>query len=147
MKKSTNLLIYPAFAIASVLVVNILLPLVIEISHAPVDETDAANRSETIVAGEDSATIAFDDTALTKMPITTTTWVTWIATVTKVTTPTPTSTPARALPMPPSLLLARLVAKKPSIWGSRGFYILLGIAYIALLGLFLKHVISTLSRK
>ena len=147
MKKWSDILIYPAFAIASVLVVNMLLPLAIEIPYVLTDGVDAANRSETIVVRGGLTTIASDDIVRTKMPTTTATWVTWVATVTKVTTPTPTSTPARTLPMPPSLLLARLAAEKPSIWGSRGFYILLGLAYIALLGLFLKHIISALSHR
>jgi hypothetical protein len=142
MKKSFAPLIYPAFVIASAFVVNILLPPVVETSHVLFDEINVTN-SKIIVAREGLITIAFDDTA--RMP--TVTWVTWIATVTKVTTPTPTSTPVRVLPMPPSLLLDRLADKKPSIWGSKGFYILLGLVYITLLGLFLKQVISTRSHK
>lgn len=244
MKKLIDLSIYPAFVIASVLVANVLSPPVMEISHAPVDQIDVANRSKIIVTRGGSTITAFDDfapaqiatptqtiaprptsttkptprdTAMpmpaptdtltpmptstgtrtlipmptptgtrtqtimltptgtgtwtltpepttratsmpgltstttptsaatpTKTPTATVTWVTWIATVTKIATPTPTSTPAKILPMRPSSLLARLADKKPSIWGSKSFYILLGLAYITLLGLFLKQVISTL---
>lgn len=147
MRKSINLLIYPAFAIASVLVVSMLLPLTMEVSRAPSDGIVAANGSRIIVAGEGPTTIALDDAARTKIPTATATWATWIATATNVATPTPTSTPVRVLPLPPSLLLDRLAAKKPSVWGSKGFYILLGLSYLTLLGLFLKQVISTLSHK
>jgi len=147
MKKSADLLIYPAFAIASVLAVSMLLPLAIEVPHALTDGGYAANRSEIIVAKGGLTTIASDDIARTKMPTTTAAWGTWVATVTKVTTPTPTSMPARVLPMPPSLLLTRLADEKPSVWGSKSLYILLSLTYVTLLGLFLKQVISTLSHK
>jgi hypothetical protein len=48
MKKTMDLLIYPAFVIASVLVANILSPPVMEVSHVPLDQIDAANRSKSI---------------------------------------------------------------------------------------------------
>ena len=147
MKESPDLLIHSVFTIASVLVASILLTLVIDIAQVSSDGINAANGSRIIVAGGGSNPIAFDDAPQARMPASTATWATWIATVTKVATPTPTPKPARALPMPPSLLLARLAARKPSIWGSRSFYILLGLAYVTLLGLFLKQVIKTLGRK
>jgi len=39
-------------------------------------------------------------------------------------------------------LLTGLVRNRPSIWGSKGFYVLLGLIYVTLLGLFIKQVIS-----
>ncbi len=46
---------------------------------------------------------------------------------------------AETTPIP---LLASMARNKPSIWGSKGFYVLLGLVYITLLGLFIKQVIS-----
>ncbi len=42
----------------------------------------------------------------------------------------------------PAPLLTSLVRNRPSIWGSRGFYVLLGLVYVTLLGLFIKQVVS-----
>ena len=42
----------------------------------------------------------------------------------------------------PVPLLSSLARNKPSIWGNRGFYVLLGFIYATLLGLFIKQVIS-----
>lgn len=42
----------------------------------------------------------------------------------------------------PAPLLTGLVRNKPSIWGNKGFYVLLGLIYVTLLGLFTKHIIS-----
>lgn len=69
----------------------------------------------------------------------TVTWATWTATVARVATGIATYT-AGAEPSSP--LLDRLVRNKPSIWGNKGFYILLGLVYVTLLGLFLKQVVS-----
>ena len=46
---------------------------------------------------------------------------------------------AETAPVP---LLTGLARNKPSIWGNRGFYVLLGLIYLTLLGLFIKHIIS-----
>ena len=46
---------------------------------------------------------------------------------------------AKTTPVP---LLTGLARNKPSIWGSKGFYVLLGLIYVALLGLFIKQIIS-----
>jgi hypothetical protein len=50
-------------------------------------------------------------------------------------------------PSPSSPLLDRLVKNKPSIWGNKGFYVLLGALYLTLMGLFLKRVLDTLKRQ
>lgn len=42
----------------------------------------------------------------------------------------------------PGPLLTGLARNKPSVWGSRGFYVLLGLIYVTLLGLFIKQTIS-----
>ena len=47
----------------------------------------------------------------------------------------------------PAPLLDSLARNKPSVWGSKGFYILLGLIYIVLLGLFVKQVLSSLKRQ
>lgn len=46
---------------------------------------------------------------------------------------------AETTPVP---LLSSLARNKPSIWGNRGFYALLGFIYVTLLGLFIKQVIN-----
>jgi hypothetical protein len=40
----------------------------------------------------------------------------------------------------PAPLLTGLARNKPSIWGSKGFYVLLGLIYVTLLGLFIKQI-------
>lgn len=51
---------------------------------------------------------------------------------------------AKTTPMP---LLDSLVRNRPSIWGNKGFFFLLGLVYIALLGLFIKQILGSLGRK
>ena len=75
---------------------------------------------------------------------TTVTWATWTATVARVATGIATHT-VGVVSEPSSPLLDRLVRNKPSVWGSKAFYILLGVLYLTLLGLFLKQIISSLS--
>jgi hypothetical protein len=41
----------------------------------------------------------------------------------------------------PAPLLTGLTRNRPSIWGSRGFYVLLGLIYVTLLGLFIERII------
>ena len=73
------------------------------------------------------------------------TWATWTATVVaRVATGIATYT-ARVGSEPSSPLLDCLVRNKPSIWGNKTFYILLGVLYLTLLCLFLKQIISPLS--
>jgi len=96
-----------------------------------------------------SITIRESTTALIEMPsvmptqatwAATVTWATWTATVTGTATGTATSTaPVLLMPSP---LLDRLVANKPSIWGHRAFYIILGLLYVILLGMFLRWTIN-----
>ena len=70
-------------------------------------------------------------------------WATWTATAAGTATSIATSTMALPAPSaPPSPLLDRLADDKPSIWGDKRFYILLGLIYIILFGLFVKQVIS-----
>jgi hypothetical protein len=45
---------------------------------------------------------------------------------------------AETTPVP---LLTGLTRNRPSIWGSRGFYVLLGLIYVTLLGLFIERII------
>ena len=47
----------------------------------------------------------------------------------------------------PAPLLDSLVRNRPSIWGNKGFYVLLGLVYIALLALFIKQILSIPQRK
>ena len=77
---------------------------------------------------------------------TATTWATWTATVTGVATNMATGTMG-VRPVPPSLLLDRLIENKPSVWGSKGFYVLLGALYLTLLGLFLRQIFDTAKRR
>ena len=74
----------------------------------------------------------------------TVTWETWTATVGRVATGIATYT-AGVRSEPSSPLLDGLVRNKPSIWGNKAFYILLGVLYLMLLCLFLKQIISPLS--
>ena len=74
------------------------------------------------------------------------TWATWTATVARVATGIATYT-ARVGSEPSSPLLDCLVRNKPSIWGNKGFYVLSGVLYLTLLGLFLKQIISPLKRQ
>jgi hypothetical protein len=70
-------------------------------------------------------------------------WATWTATAAGTATSIATSTMALPAPSgPPSPLLDRLADDKPSIWGDKRFYVLLGLIYIILSGLFVKQVIS-----
>lgn len=70
-------------------------------------------------------------------------WATWTATVAGTTTSTATSTTALPVPSkPPAPILDRLADGKPSIWGDKRLYVLLGFIYVTLFGLFLKQVIS-----
>lgn len=72
------------------------------------------------------------------------TWTTWTATVARVATNMATYTAGVRSELP-SPLLDRLVRNKPSIWGNKAFYVLLGVLYLTLLCLFLKQIISPLS--
>jgi len=77
---------------------------------------------------------------------TTVTWATWTATVTGVATNMATYT-VGVKPEPPSPLLDRLIKNKPSVWGNKGFYVLLGALYLTLLGLFLRQILDTVKRR
>jgi len=69
--------------------------------------------------------------------------------VSEVSTPgsvTGTATSTAWIPAKPSPLLDRLVKDKPAIWGSKAFYILLGILYATLLSLFLKWAVNLKGR-
>ena len=77
---------------------------------------------------------------------TATTWATWTATVTGVATNMATYT-VGVQPEPPSPLLDRLIKNKPSLWGNKGFYVLLGTLYLTLLGLFLRQILDTIKRR
>lgn len=71
-------------------------------------------------------------------------WATWTATAAGTATFIATSTMALpALSAPPSSLLDRLADDKPSIWGDKRFYVLLGLVYVTSLGLFIKQIISS----
>lgn len=59
-------------------------------------------------------------------------------------TSTPVATDVRHVETTPSPLLTGLARNKPSIWGNRAFYVLLGLVYVTLLGLFIKQVFSVL---
>lgn len=83
---------------------------------------------------------------LTEAPATSMTWVTWTATTMGVATDVATPT-AGVRSAPSSPLLDRLVKNKPSIWGNKGLYVLLGALYLTLLGLFLKRILDTLKRR
>ena len=75
----------------------------------------------------------------------TVTWATWTATVARVATGIATHTAVGLEPSSP--LLDRLVRNKPSIWGNKGFYVLSGVLYLTLLGLFLKQIIGPFKRQ
>jgi hypothetical protein len=60
----------------------------------------------------------------------------------QVGTSTRIATDARRAEITPVPLLTGLTRNKPSVWGSKGFYVLLGLIYVTLLGLFIKHIIS-----
>lgn len=69
-------------------------------------------------------------------------WATWTATAAGTATSIATSTMALPAPSaPPFPLLDRLAEDKPSIWGDKRFYVLLGLIYLTLLGLFIKQII------
>jgi hypothetical protein len=74
------------------------------------------------------------------------TWPTWTATVTSMTTSLATHT-AMVGSEPPAFLLDRLVRNKPSIWGHKGYYVLLGIVYLTLVFFFLKQIINPFKRR
>jgi len=46
---------------------------------------------------------------------------------------------AEITPVP---LLTGLARDKPSVWGNKGFYVLLGFVYVTLLGLFIERIIG-----
>lgn len=109
----------------------------------------------TAVLKPTNATIRESATAAIEMPLATLTQATWTATVTRATwtatvvrvaTSIATHT-GRVGSEPPSPLLDRLIRNKPSIWGNKGFYILLGVLYLTLLCLFLKRIISPFKRQ
>ena len=60
----------------------------------------------------------------------------------QVGTSTRIATDVRHVETTPASLLTGLARSKPSIWGSKGFYVLLGFIYVTLLGLFIKQIIS-----
>jgi len=47
----------------------------------------------------------------------------------------------------PAPLLDNLARNKPSVWGCKGFYVLLGLVYVTLLGLFIRQVLSSLKHQ
>ncbi len=63
--------------------------------------------------------------------------------------PRPVTLAALLEPRPPlsaSNFFDRLTANKPGVWGQKWFYALLGIAYVAALGLFLRKVVEVASQ-
>jgi hypothetical protein len=62
--------------------------------------------------------------------------------VAQVSTATTVATDVRHVETAPAPLLTGLAKNRPSIWGSRGFYVLLGLTYVTLLGLFIKQIIN-----
>jgi len=61
---------------------------------------------------------------------------------TQVGTSTQIATDVRHAETTPVPLLTGLARNKPSVWGNRGFYVLLSFIYVTLLGLFIKQVIN-----
>ncbi len=94
---------------------------------APPNEIAPNGELETLETGSRSIEVTFDT----------------FATVARVATDIATYT-ARVGSEPSSPLLDRLVRNKPSIWGNKSFYILLGVLYLTLLCLFLRQIISPL---
>jgi hypothetical protein len=134
MKESVGILTCLTFVVVSTLFAGILSPSPAATSSSPVSfhGTQAAERSKAIVVAE--------------MPTTTTTWATWTANMAGVATGMATCT-VRVRSAPSSPLLDRLIKNKPSMWGNKGFYILLGALYWALLGLFVKQILGVLKRQ
>lgn len=104
------------------------------------------NRMEVPAPTGRSKSIAGLNLANAEMLSATVTWTTWLATATSVATGVATYT-ARVRTESSLPLLDRLVGNKPSIWGNKGFYILLGMLYITVLGLFLRQILGTLRRQ
>jgi hypothetical protein len=161
-KKLTSVLICPVLIVASMLVLGTLLSSWLAKASSPhisVGEADVANRlrvgnfvssthTAMVTATPKLASIVVPKSVakLTEAPATSVTWATWTATTTGVATGLATYTTGVRSP-PSSPLLDRLVKNKPSIWGNKGFYALLGAIYLTLLGLFLKQIHNTLKRQ
>lgn len=108
-------------------------------------QTNTLKPADTAVA---ALTIIPADTAIPAFEATPTPviWATWTAGITGTATATATST-VESLPTIASPLLDRLARDKPSIWGNKSFYILLGFLYLTLFGLLLKHIADVLSAR
>ena len=161
MKRAIILLTSFGLLVVPVLVVDTLLPLKVD-AHldTPYHEVVANRNLSTLITGDGSIDVTFD--ALAPAAIRTATQ-TVVPTPTDATEPQPTSSvtlapesavatsiathTARVGSEPSSSLLDRLVRNKPSIWGNKGFYILLGVLYLTLLCLFLKQIISPFKRQ
>jgi len=90
-----------------------------------------------------SPLFAPESTAEAKSPIAHIGWTIWTATGAGLATSTATSTMVLPASLPtPSSLLDRLANEKPSIWGDKRLYVVFGLMYVTLFGLFLKQVIS-----
>lgn len=89
-----------------------------------------------------SATVTAEPPSLTAVA----TGTRFVETV-QVGTSTQIATDVRRAETTPVPLFTGLVRNKPSIWGSKGFYILLGVLYLTLLCLFLKQIISSFERQ
>jgi hypothetical protein len=139
MKRTILVLASLGLLAVSVLATATLPPLKVDARlDTPCHKIITSRESRISVVGYSSIDTTFDAFAPAALS-TPVTWATWTATVARVATSIATYT-AGAEPFSP--LLDRFVRNKPSIWGNKGFYILLGLIYVTLLGLFLKQVIS-----
>ena len=134
MKKLMIISIYLVFGTALMRVAGVPAPPIAESFQAPVAFKKHVATGGAIPASAGKETLAADRSPTNIATTTTVTWATWTATTTSVATNLATYTT--------SPLLDRLVANKPSIWGNRAFYIILGLLYVILLGLFLQRIIN-----
>jgi hypothetical protein len=92
------------------------------------DDEFILNMSATVTAELSSPTAIVTNTRFAETP--------------QVGTSTEIATDVGRVEIMPVSLLTGLARDKPSIWGSKGFYVLLGFIYVTLLGLFIKQIIS-----
>jgi len=124
------------YPVGTMIVLSFLLTLVLP---CQIGEGEMLGSENGVVATETtvSATITAEPPSLTVVA----TGTRFVENV-QVSTSTRIATDVRHVETTPAPLLTGLARNKPSIWGSRGFYVLLGLIYVTLLGLFIKQIIN-----
>jgi len=124
------------YLVGMMIVFSLLLTMVLP---CQISEGEMPGSENGVVATE--TTVSATITAEPPSPTVVATGTRFVATV-QVSTSTRIATDAHHVETTPVPLLTGLARNKPSIWGSRGFYVLLGLIYVTLLGLFIKQIIN-----